>query len=379
MRQIQFDWNETGAIREEALTDPRKIRIELPHAQYDILVGNQLSEIGSVARNWVRATKAFVISDQNVADLYLKTVEDSLESADVKLHSIVVAPGEKSKSLKVAEEIWEEMCEQGADRKSCIFALGGGVVGDLAGFIAATYARGLSFVQIPTSLLAQVDSSVGGKVGINLSLAKNMVGCFWQPQGVLIDLHVLRTLSAREYRSGLAEVVKYGVILDEQFFAYLEDHYEQINQQDLEVLSHIVARSCELKAEVVRQDEKELTGLRAVLNYGHTYAHAFESLAGYGTIAHGEAVAMGMVCASRLAEKIGMIDPQVTQRQIELLNNLQIPIEPPKIEFEGFSETILRDKKAEGGKARFILPTKIGHVELVDNIPPKVAYDVMYS
>jgi 3-dehydroquinate synthase len=196
--------------------------------------------------------------------------------------------------------LYDQLVDMAADRRTIVVAIGGGVTGDLAGFVAATYARGLRFVQVPTTLLSMVDSSVGGKTGINHPRGKNLIGAFHQPIGVLIDLTTLTTLPDREYRSGLAEVVKYGVILDHEFFDYLEKNVEGLNARTPEVLRHVVARSCELKADVVRQDEYETTGLRAVLNYGHTFGHAFEALSGYGGLLHGEAVSIGMICASRL-------------------------------------------------------------------------------
>ncbi len=287
--------------------------------------------------------------------------------ADVDILSI--EPGETAKSVETADVLWQKLLDIGADRKTLVVAVGGGVVGDLAGFIAATFARGLSFVQIPTTLLAQVDSSVGGKVGINLPGAKNMVGAFWQPRGVLIDTAVLSTLPEREYRAGLAEVVKYGVILDEEFFAYLESHVTELRARQDDVLRHIVARSCRLKANVVSADEREETGLRAVLNYGHTFCHAFETLTGYGQLLHGEAVAIGMTCAARLAERLGRVDGEFSRRQQELLLALGLPTQPPRLEPGEVISVMARDKKASGGKLRFILPTHLGHVELVGNVP----------
>ena len=232
-------------------------------------------------------------------------VAESLSRASVGVSIVALEPGEKSKSVEVAARLWEGMLELGADRTTVVVAVGGGVIGDLAGFIAATFARGLRFLQVPTTLLAQVDSSVGGKVGVNLSQAKNMVGAFLQPLGVLVDTATLATLPEREYRSGLAEVLKYGVILDAEFFAELEAAAGQLLSRDSDTLVRAIARCCRLKADVVEKDEREETGLRAVLNYGHTFAHAFEALTGYGELLHGEAVSMGMTSAARLARGWG--------------------------------------------------------------------------
>jgi len=270
----------------------------------------------------------------------------------------------------MADELWQEMLAAGADRKTWVVAVGGGVIGDLAGFIAATFARGLNFVQVPTTLLADVDSSVGGKVGVNLPMSKNMVGAFWQPAGVLIDPAALATLSEREYRSGLAEVVKYGMILDTDFFDYIEAHIDLIARRDETTLEHLIARSCRLKADVVEQDEREETGLRAVLNYGHTFAHAYEAVAGYGELTHGEAVSIGMHCAARLAARMGRIASDIVDRQQRLLVGLGLPVKGPPLDAENLLAAMQRDKKVEHGRLRFVLPDRIGHVELVSGVEP---------
>jgi len=261
--------------------------------------------------------------------------------------------------------------ELGTDRKSLIFAVGGGVIGDLAGFVAASFARGLSFIQVPTTLLAQVDSSVGGKVGINLPDGKNMVGAFWQPLSVYIDTKVLDTLPDREYRAGLAEVVKYGVILDADFFDYLENNVTGLNQRTAEVMRHVIARSCQLKAEVVQADERETMGLRAVLNYGHTFCHAIETVSGYDQLLHGEAVSIGMVCAARLAESMDRVSTEFTERLKKLLLALKLPIDVPTLDHNHLLTAMQRDKKVEYGKLRFVLPTRMGHVELVGDVDSK--------
>jgi 3-dehydroquinate synthase len=264
--------------------------------------------------------------------------------------------------------LWERLLQHKTDRKSVVVAIGGGVIGDLAGFVAATYARGLAFVQVPTTLLAHVDSSVGGKVGVNLPAAKNMVGAFWQPLGVLIDTAVLDTLPDREYRAGLAEVIKYGVILDGEFFTYLEEHADDLNARRPDVLRHVIARCCRLKADVVEQDERETTGLRAVLNYGHTFAHAIEAEAGYGEFLHGEAVSIGMLAASRLAERLGRVDRRLTERQRELLEQLGLPVAMPDLAPDVLLSAMRLDKKVAHGRLRFVLPTRMGHVELVGEV-----------
>ena len=263
--------------------------------------------------------------------------------------------------------LYQSLIELQADRHTLVVALGGGVVGDLAGFVAATFARGLPLFMIPTTLLAQVDSSVGGKVGINLPDAKNIVGAFHQPAGVWIDVAVLRSLPPRELRCGLAEVVKYGVILDEVFFESLEGSIEAILGGDPGVLRTIIARSCELKAEVVSKDEREETGLRAVLNFGHTVGHAIEAVEGYdGRYRHGEAVSIGMVAEARLAERLGWVGPEVAERIQRLLAALGLPTAIDNLDHDALLSAMTRDKKNRAGRIRFVLPRAIGRVELTE-------------
>jgi 3-dehydroquinate synthase len=277
--------------------------------------------------------------------------------------------GETQKSLTVASHLYDQLAEARADRKTLVVAVGGGVVGDLAGFVAATWNRGLPLLMVPTTLLAMVDSSVGGKVGVNHPRGKNLIGAFHQPVGVWIDTAFLNTLPDREYRSGLAEVVKYGVILDTDFFSYLEQHAMAILARDAECIRHIVARSCRVKADVVEKDEREETGLRAVLNYGHTFAHAFETVGGYGAWLHGEAVSAGMVCASRLAERRGLIDADITERQRRLLQTFALPIAPEPWPVEDLLAVMRVDKKAVAGRLRFVLPQRLGEVATFDDVP----------
>ncbi|MCA9245757.1 MAG: 3-dehydroquinate synthase [Planctomycetales bacterium] len=353
----------------------QRVVVELVERSYPIEIGSGIvADVAAALSRLQRVTKAMVISDENVATHYASVVDASLRQAGIEFSLLRVPAGEVSKSAANAEMLWRKMLDLGADRSTVVIALGGGVVGDLAGFVAATYARGIPFFQIPTTLLAQVDSSVGGKVGINLPGAKNMVGAFWQPIGVLIDIDVLTTLPIREYRAGLAEVVKYGMILDADFFQFLCDRVEPINTREPNVLAEIVACCCQLKADVVREDERELTGRRSVLNYGHTFCHAIEAATEYGAYLHGEAVAIGMLCASRLAERLGRIDADVTQLQEDLLNRLELPTKVPEnLQSEDLLALMQRDKKVEHGKLRYVLPTRVGHVELVDDVQPSDA------
>ena len=345
------------------------VHVNLAERSYDIEIGaGNLATAGEFLKERGKVSQAVIFTDENVQPHAVRVADSLGQSIDVSI--VAVAPGEKSKSPEVAVKLWEGMLEFGADRKTVVVAVGGGVVGDLAGFIAATFARGLCFLQIPTTLLAQVDSSVGGKVGINLTQAKNMVGAFLQPLGVLIDTAALDTLPAREYVSGLAEVLKYGVILDADFFAELEAAAGKLVARDPQALVRAIARSCRLKADIVEQDEREETGVRAVLNYGHTFAHAFETLTGYGQLLHGEAVSMGMMCAARLAQRLGRVDAAFVARQAALIEALGLPGIIPKLDADKVLAAMMHDKKAEHGKLRFILPSRMGHVDLIGGIEP---------
>ncbi|HPZ81824.1 MAG TPA: 3-dehydroquinate synthase [Thermogutta sp.] len=345
------------------------VKVNLGERSYPIHIGNNLlAKRTSLLAGLDRVSHAVIITDSNVGPLYLDQVSEIFQEAGVRTDSYVVPAGEKSKGLASAESIWNWMLDVKADRGSFVVALGGGVVGDLAGFAAATFARGVRLLQIPTSLLAQVDSSVGGKVGVNLPKAKNMVGAFYQPCAVWIDVSTLRTLPQREYLSGLAEVVKYGVILDSNFFSFLEEHVDDLLAQDPAVLVSVVKTCCQLKATIVEQDEREVTGLRAVLNYGHTFAHAIETLTGYNQWLHGEAVAIGMACAAELAVRLGMFPEELAQRQESLLSSLHLPIRIRGLAADKILECMMRDKKVQHGHLRFVLPTTIGRVVLVPDV-----------
>ena len=363
--------------------NPHVVHVELGPRSYDVHIeAGALSKLAPLLRVWRKDDTpgtALVVTDVHLASSYGDTVGATLAASGWRSALHVLPAGEESKSFGVLTTIYDALVELRADRRTLVIAVGGGVVGDAAGFAASTYNRGLPFVQVPTSLLAMVDSSVGGKVGINHPKGKNLIGAFHQPLGVLVDPQALSTLPDREYRGGLAEVVKYGVILDAEFFAFLESHTHEIEARDPAVLSAIIGRSCRLKADVVEQDEFERTGLRAVLNYGHTFAHAFEALAGYGVLSHGEAVSIGMHCASRLAERRGLVDSAFTGRQQRLLERLQLPTELPSTCVFSVEDVLSRmrlDKKNIGGKLRFILPTQLGEVKLFDDVPEQ---DVAYA
>jgi 3-dehydroquinate synthase len=360
--------------------DENVVRVALGERSYEIvIVSGELPSFAERLSGWlsVRGCKAglprsvFLVTDGHVCDQQAPAVGASLHLDGFRCEIAVLEPGEQTKSLAAASELYDRLVAMRADRQTIVVAVGGGVIGDLAGFVAATYARGLPFVQVPTTLLAQVDSAVGGKVAINHPQGKNLIGAFLQPLGVFVDTAALNSLPARDYQSGLAEVVKYGVILDEEFFDYLEAHTAELVLRAPDVLRHVVAKCCRLKADIVERDEFERTGLRACLNYGHTFAHALEALSGYGELLHGEAVSIGMVCASQLAERIGRIDNKTALRQKSLLEAVGLPTRLPesiKLDSQALLDRMRLDKKAVSGRLRFVLPDRLGHVELVDKV-----------
>ena len=345
------------------------VRVELGPRSYDIVITSDgLAGVGPFARAHSKAALAFVVTDEN-ARRHGEAVRAALEAAEFRTDLAVLPSGEGQKALGTAAGLYDRLVDRHADRRTLVAAVGGGVIGDLAGFVAATFNRGLPLLMVPTTLLAMVDSSVGGKVGVNHPRGKNLIGAFHQPVGVWIDTGVLATLPARECNSGLAEVVKYGVILDAEFFAYQEREAEAILARRPEAVRHVVTRSCRLKADVVEKDEREETGLRAVLNYGHTFAHAFETVGGYGAWLHGEAVAAGMVCASRLAEGRGLIPAEVTARQVRLLERFGLPTAPCGWPAEELLRVMRSDKKNVAGRLRLVLPRRLGEVGLFDDVP----------
>jgi len=350
---------------------PTTVHVDLGARSYPIGIGSQwLDQAGEWILQTDSPTHAVVITDDNVETPHATTVAESLVDRGLAVDLVVVAAGESTKCVAVADQLWQQLLELDADRATCVIAVGGGVVGDLAGFVASTYARGLRFVQIPTTLLAQVDSSVGGKVAINLPAAKNMVGAFWQPATVLIDTHTLSTLPRREFRAGMGEVIKYGVIQDAAFFAYLEQNAEPINARDDDCLREVVARCCRLKADVVEADECERSGRRAILNYGHTFGHALETVTGYGRLLHGEAVAIGMMCAARLAAALDMVATDLAARQRDLLLAYDLPVNVPAVNHDAVIHAMQHDKKVSHGTLRLVLPTQLGQVCMVPDVDP---------
>lgn len=357
----------------------RTVAVALGKRSYPIFVGSGvLSALGRLAGELQLGRRCAVISDATVARLYAKPALASLRAAGFEPLLISVPPGETSKNLKMVQTCCDLLAHHRLERKSFIVALGGGVVGDLAGFVAAVYLRGMAFVQVPTTLLAQVDSSVGGKVGVNLKAGKNLVGAFHQPRLVLCDLRTLDSLPPREFRAGLAEVIKYGIIYDARLFARLERDLPRLLQRDPKALAEVVARCCEIKADVVRQDETE-TGLRAILNFGHTIGHAVENIAGYGKYLHGEAISIGQVAAARLSAEMTGLPPGEVARIENLFRRAGLPV-AIKLSVAARSRLFAAmqlDKKVLAGETKFVLARRIGLVKPGQKVAPALIERVL--
>ncbi|MDZ4814916.1 MAG: 3-dehydroquinate synthase [Verrucomicrobiota bacterium] len=340
------------------------VHVALSERAYDILIGSHiLDRVAGPITKFGLGKKAAIITDSNVAPHFLGRVKEQLESMGIEVLECIVPAGESSKNLALVADLLSRLANARLERTSFIIALGGGVVGDLSGFVASIYLRGIPFIQIPTTLLAQVDSSVGGKTGVNLPEGKNLVGCFYQPRLVLIDPTTLNTLPDREFRSGLAEVVKYGVIQDEAFFSFITENSSNLLCKEPAALNAVIARCCQLKADVVVKDEREELGLREILNFGHTIGHAIENAAGYGEFLHGEAISIGMVYEAVLSEsKLNFPHPD-TRKLIDLLKAFALPVSFPLLNQEKFIDAMYRDKKVKDGKIRFVLAEKLGSVK----------------
>jgi 3-dehydroquinate synthase len=354
----------------------RIVNVPLGNRSYKIRIGPAL--LASLGRECARlglGNRCAIISDHNVAPRFAKAAQQSLAKTGFDSVLITVPAGETAKSLKSVQTCYDQLTAHRLERKSFIVALGGGVVGDLAGFVAATYLRGIAFVQVPTTLLAQVDSSVGGKVGVNLKAGKNLVGAFHQPRLVLCDLDTLKTLPEREFRAGLAEVIKYGIIYDAALFARLERDLPKLLKRDLNTLSAVVARCCEIKAEVVGQDETE-TGLRAILNFGHTIGHAIENISGYGKYLHGEAISIGQIAAAEIsAQTIGLPQRDVKRvRRIFQQAGLPTSVSLDSGARKKLFAAMRLDKKVSGGEIKFVLARKIGEVIWGQRVPQRAIH-----
>ena len=335
------------------------VTVDTGRDRYDIVIGHGLLALPQCWAGLPRAAQAVVVSNATIAPLWAARLVQALQSHYRQVTVIELPDGEAHKDWPALNAIFDHLLTHGADRKTVLFALGGGVVGDITGFAAGCYMRGVPFVQVPTTLLAQVDSSVGGKTAINHALGKNMIGLFYQPQRVVCDLDTLQTLPQREFIAGLAEVIKYGPIADEGFLGWIEHHLDDLLAREPGALTHAIRRSCEIKAQVVGQDEKE-GGLRAILNFGHTFGHAIESGLGYGQWLHGEAVGCGMRMATDLSVRLGLLPPEALQRMHRLLVQAGLPVQAPDLGAETYLDWMGRDKKAEAGEIRFVVLESMG-------------------
>ena len=337
---------------------PMQVSIHLADRSYPILIGSGLFGQAATFQNLPPANTALIVSNTTVALLYAAQLQAALQARYTRVLLLALPDGEVHKDWQTLQIIFDSLLTNGCDRKTILFALGGGVVGDMTGFAAASYMRGVPFVQVPTTLLAQVDSSVGGKTAINHPLGKNMIGAFYQPQLVVCDLDVLKTLPARELSAGLAEIIKYGPIADMTFFDWIETNLDALLAGEPSALAHAIQRSCEIKAHVVGQDERE-QGLRAILNFGHTFGHAIESGLGYGQWLHGEGVGCGMVMAAHLSQRLGLADAAFVERLTQLIRRAGLPVKGPRLDANDnagrYLELMRVDKKSEAGEIRFVL------------------------
>jgi len=336
------------------------LTVDLGERSYPIYIGSDLLQQADLIARHIHGQSALIVSNKTVASLYLQSVQQSLEANQIRYDLVILEDGEQFKTMASIETIIDKLLQNRHDRRTSIIALGGGVVGDIAGFAASIYQRGVNFIQIPTTLLSQVDSSVGGKTGVNHPLGKNMIGAFYQPQCVIADIDTLATLPDRELSAGLAEVIKYGLIHDAGFFAWLEQNIEGLLARDNSLLARAVLVSCQTKARVVELDERE-SGLRAILNLGHTFGHAIETVMGYGVWLHGEAVAAGMIMAIDLSIRQGWLDQEVRQRATALLDQCDLPLRPPpEMTVEQYLDAMAIDKKTINGSINLVVLRALG-------------------
>ena len=354
----------------------QNVKVDLGNRSYPIHIGPGLLARAELITSQLRQKRAAIITNVTIAPLHLAPLKRALESAGVQVVVITLPDGEEHKNWETLNRIFDALIEHRCERGAALIALGGGVIGDLAGFAAATYRRGVPYIQVPTTLLAQVDSSVGGKTAINHPAAKNMIGAFYQPMVVVSDTDTLATLPAREFAAGLAEVIKYGLIRDRAFFDWLESNMTRLVARQPEALAYAIERSCVNKAEVVALDERE-DGPRAMLNLGHTFGHAIEAGSGYGTWLHGEAVGAGMVLALRLSHRLGLVTAEDVRRATALIESAGVPVRAPDFGLDRYLELMGHDKKVEGGRLRFVLLKGIGETFLSDQVPRAALADVL--
>ena len=352
------------------------LTVDLGDRSYPIHIGAGLLNQAELILPHLAQKRVMVVTNTTVAPLYLARLTATLASGGVAATHVILPDGEAYKNWETLNLIFDALLAQRAERKTTLIALGGGVIGDMTGFAAASYQRGVPFIQIPTTLLSQVDSSVGGKTGINHPLGKNMIGAFYQPKLVLADTDTLKTLPARELSAGLAEVIKYGLIWDVEFLAWLEANMDKLRALDPAAITHAIHRSCEIKAQVVGQDERE-GGIRAILNLGHTFGHAIETGMGYGNWLHGEAVAAGMVMAAQTSQRLGWISEADVARTRALIRAAGLPDVAPDLGVDTYLEYMGHDKKVEGGKMRFVLLKKLGEAVITGDVPADVLTGVL--
>jgi 3-dehydroquinate synthase len=358
----------------------KKIPVSLEERSYEIVIGHLiLGKLGEALRGLNLGSKQMIVTSRTVWALYGKTVRDSLEAAEFKVSVTLVDDDEEAKSFKTLAAIFDELLENEFERSSGIVALGGGVVGDVAGFAAAAYMRGIQFVQVPTTLLAQVDSSIGGKTGINHPNAKNLIGAFHQPRLVWTDVSTLSSVPDRELRSGLAEIIKYAIIADPELLQLLPEDCSSFSSLSIENLTEIISRCCSIKAKIVEEDEKE-QGVRSILNYGHTIGHALESLTGYGYYTHGEAIAIGMTAAARISLAINATDYEMTQSQETIIKNVGLPTTIDRPTPPGdILYNLNKDKKRHGERVNWVLPRRIGEVFMTEDVQSEVVLRVLHD
>jgi 3-dehydroquinate synthase len=352
------------------------LNVELGDRSYPIYIGSSLLEDAKIITSHIKTKTICIVTNTTVSKLYLENIKNLLD--DYQVVEAIIDDGEEFKNYESLNHIYTKLLENQCNRDTTILALGGGVVGDIAGYAAASFLRGIPFVQIPTTLLAQVDSSVGGKTGINHVLGKNMIGAFYQPQAVIIDLNVLKTIDNRQISAGLAEVIKYGLIWDEDFFKYLEMNINNLKQLDFEHLENVIYRSCEIKAKVVSEDEKE-SGIRAILNLGHTFGHAIENCLGYGEWLHGEAVGCGMVLAAKMSLAQGWLSESEFNRVKNLISQANLPIKKPDIDYENFIGAMKLDKKNKDKEIYLVLQQGIGQAIVTNKYSSSALDDVIKS
>jgi 3-dehydroquinate synthase len=351
----------------------QKIHVDLGSESYDIFVrGGIIKELSNLVRPLIAPSRVMIISNTTVSALYENSVRQALMPLQCDILSEAIPDGEEHKNMVTVERLLDKMIQARLDRQSMVVSVGGGVVGDIAGFTAAVYMRGLPYVQVPTTLLAQVDSSIGGKVGVDHRLGKNLIGAFYQPLLVCTDPDALRTLPEEHFCNGLAEVIKYGVIADEKLFALLEKQAAGVQKTEDGVLTDIIKRCCQIKARIVQQDVRETTGLRSILNYGHTVGHAIEAVTEYTRYTHGQAIAIGMAAAAKVAGLLKLPPQTLEERQERLLTSVGLPVRLQGVKFERLVEAMLLDKKARGGKLKFVVPVAIGRGTLKENVPPEL-------